>query len=193
MQVSSVCRRSPSQPFRPNSPSTMAALPVLILDGEEVEGGQQSRVMNTTVMVPRHSVFELKVTCLERGPVVRTVIGVQTGRGRLPELAPPENGADGGGRWRASQAAVWSEIADRQVSMRSRSATDALHDLYQDQHDVLAAAEQQLKLPDNGAFGVEAANAGRAMCADVFDCASTLSAILVAAGALVCARGRGVA
>ncbi|TME39254.1 MAG: hypothetical protein E6I75_05790 [Chloroflexi bacterium] len=44
-----------------------AGLPILILDGEEIVGGRQNRVVNTTLLVPAHSTFELDVTCVEHG------------------------------------------------------------------------------------------------------------------------------
>src|SRR3954451_15324816 len=44
-----------------------AALPVLILDGEEIVGGRQNRVVNTTLLIPARSTFELDVTCVEHG------------------------------------------------------------------------------------------------------------------------------
>jgi hypothetical protein len=42
-------------------------LPVLILDGEEMVGGRQNRVVNTTLLVPARSAFDLPVSCVEHG------------------------------------------------------------------------------------------------------------------------------
>src|SRR5437762_1929996 len=41
------------------------ALPVLILDGEEVVGGLQNRVVNTTLLIPAKTIFDLPVSCIE--------------------------------------------------------------------------------------------------------------------------------
>lgn len=41
------------------------SLPVLILDGEEVVGGPQNRVVNTTLLIAANSVFDLLVSCVE--------------------------------------------------------------------------------------------------------------------------------
>jgi len=43
------------------------SLPVLIIDGEEVVGGKQLRGVNTSLLVPAKSTFDLPVTCVEQG------------------------------------------------------------------------------------------------------------------------------
>jgi hypothetical protein len=40
---------------------------VLIFDGEEIVGGQQNRVVNTTLLVPAIATFDLPVSCVEQG------------------------------------------------------------------------------------------------------------------------------
>src|SRR5688572_15896895 len=44
-----------------------SALPVLVIDGEEVVGGKQNRVVNTSLLVPPKSIFDLPVSCVEHG------------------------------------------------------------------------------------------------------------------------------
>src|SRR5712691_9067246 len=44
-------------------------VPVLLIDGEEIVGGRQNRVVNTTVLVPAHSALELDVTCVKARPI----------------------------------------------------------------------------------------------------------------------------
>jgi len=39
-------------------------VPVLLIDGVEIVGGRQNRVVNTTVLVPAQSAFELVFTCV---------------------------------------------------------------------------------------------------------------------------------
>ncbi|MEW6439291.1 MAG: DUF6569 family protein, partial [Pseudomonadota bacterium] len=41
--------------------------PVLILDGEEVAGAKQNRMVNATVLVPQKSSVRVPVSCVERG------------------------------------------------------------------------------------------------------------------------------
>ncbi len=44
-----------------------APLPILILDGEELVGGLQNRVVNTTLLVPAASTLELDLSCVPHG------------------------------------------------------------------------------------------------------------------------------
>src|SRR5688572_21551670 len=41
--------------------------PVLLLDGEELIGAKQNRVLNTTVLVGAHSRLTIPVSCVEQG------------------------------------------------------------------------------------------------------------------------------
>lgn len=43
-----------------------APVPVLILDGEELKGAKQNRVVNTSILVPEESEIIIPVTCTER-------------------------------------------------------------------------------------------------------------------------------
>jgi hypothetical protein len=42
-------------------------LPVLILDGEELVGAKQNRIVNVTILVPPHSETVIPVSCIEAG------------------------------------------------------------------------------------------------------------------------------
>jgi hypothetical protein len=41
--------------------------PVLLVDGQTVVGGNQNRVLNVSVLVPRHGEIEVPVSCVEQG------------------------------------------------------------------------------------------------------------------------------
>jgi hypothetical protein len=42
-------------------------VPVLLLDGEELVGAKQNRVVNLTLLVPAHTVLTIPVSCVEAG------------------------------------------------------------------------------------------------------------------------------
>src|SRR6267143_1946697 len=41
--------------------------PVLLLDGEELVGARQNRILNTTVLVAAHATLRIPVSCVEQG------------------------------------------------------------------------------------------------------------------------------
>src|SRR5437870_10885713 len=41
--------------------------PVLLLDGEELIGAKQNRILNTTVLVAAHAALHIPVSCVEQG------------------------------------------------------------------------------------------------------------------------------
>lgn len=56
-------RRSPT--VRTLKLLNTSALAVLILDGEELVGGWQNRIVTTTLLVPARTTFDLPVSCVE--------------------------------------------------------------------------------------------------------------------------------
>lgn len=76
----------------------VGARPVLLLDGEEVTGAKQNRIVNLTVLVDAVTVVELPVSCVEQGrwsmqsrafseaiaAIVGAAVGALHGRSALP-------------------------------------------------------------------------------------------------------------
>jgi len=155
-------------------------VPLLLLDGEEVVGGRQNRVVNTTVLVPAHATFDLDVTCVEHGRWFEVASAFAPGEAVYPSLRGQKarqvsaalearTGA------RADQHMVWGEIATRQRRAGTVAPTAALNDLYAQRSEWLARAEARFTVVD-GAVGVIAVLGGRARCADIFDQPATLRA-----------------
>jgi hypothetical protein len=45
----------------------LSELPVLILDGEEIQGAKQNRMINATVLIGKYSELDINVSCTEKG------------------------------------------------------------------------------------------------------------------------------
>lgn len=155
------------------------ACPVLLLDGEEVVGGLQNRVVNTTLLVPAHSTFDLPVTCVERGRwsnLQATFHAGETAYPRLRRQKVEQVAASYAtqGAPVAEQTAVWDEVAERHRRIGSHSQTGAMRDAYSARQNDLQRAEERLRCPDDGPVGVLALIGGRSACADIFDQPDTL-------------------
>src|SRR6185437_2130827 len=61
-------------------------LPTLILGGEQVIGGLQHRIVNTTLLVPARSVFDLPVSCVEQGRWSEQTVAFGVGETAFPKL-----------------------------------------------------------------------------------------------------------
>jgi hypothetical protein len=152
---------------------------VLILDGEEVAGGLQNRVVNTTLLVPAAIVFDLPVSCIEHGRWHEARQDFYAGEAVHPSLRRQKteqvtSSLAASAVPAADQSAVWAEVEIRHRRTGTRSATAALRDAYVARNDELAAAERDLTFPSDNPTGVIALVAGAAVCADLFDRPDTL-------------------
>jgi hypothetical protein len=130
------------------------ARPVLIIDGEELVGAKQNRIVNLTVLVPELATITLPVTCVEAG----------RWRHVSKEFAPAERAYHASGRRStlsqvsmamltsssrtADQSAVWSEIAQKSERLGARSATGAAAAMYEQRRDALDRIVASIKPVD---------------------------------------------
>ena len=116
--------------------------PVLIIDGEELVGAKQNRIVNLTVLVPEGTTIPLPVTCVEAGrwrhvsdefaPAERA----HYASGRRSKLGQVSMSMMSGSR-ESDQSAVWSDIAEKSERLRARSATAAAGAMYDRLRDAL--------------------------------------------------------
>jgi hypothetical protein len=156
-------------------------LPVLILDGEEVVGGLQNRVVNTTLLIPAETGFDLPVSCIEHGRWHDSDTAFHAGEAVHPALRRQKS-AQVTASLRtadvplANQQAIWSEVDARHRAMGTSSATAALRDAYVQRANDLDHVLSGLAYPSDEPVGVVALVEGRAECADLFDRPETLRA-----------------
>jgi len=155
--------------------------PVLILDGEELVGAKQNRILNVTVIVPPKKKVEVPVSCVERdrwhyrSPRFSPgVFGYTTLRARKAGQVA-ENLATGG-FFVADQGAIWDEIDRKQVVMDVACPTGAVRDIYESYRDRLQAYVAGLQ-PQTEQVGVAVFINGRFSCLDLFSHPATLQKI----------------
>ena len=118
-------------------------VPVLMLDGEELVGAKQNRVLNVTVLVPANSTIVIPVACVEAGRWARvradsmefmSARHVTYSKLRMLQHAAVAASAAAGGGYRGDQGRVWDDIASKAHRLGSRSDTSAAKEMF-DQHE----------------------------------------------------------
>jgi hypothetical protein len=103
--------------------------PVLLLDGEELIGAKQNRVLNLTVLAPAKQSIVIPVSCVEAGrwhaeaPDFKTAEHVLYSRARAHRTAQVTASMRASGTRRSNQSAIWDDIADKSLRMNAHSST----------------------------------------------------------------------
>lgn len=91
--------------------------PVLILEGEELVGGKQNRVVNATIIIPAGSSLKIPVSCMEAGRWDQCQENFDSGgaifraKSRAIQKASVTSSIRQRGTFRSDQGAVWDEVS----------------------------------------------------------------------------------
>lgn len=111
-------------------------LPVLLLDGEELSGAKQNRVLNTTLLIPAHAHLLIPVSCTEHGrwsyasPVFTESGYVMSPQIRAKKVHSVSESLRQERGYRSDQSEVWAEIAQRNQEAGTFSPTGAMRDSF---------------------------------------------------------------
>jgi hypothetical protein len=117
--------------------------PVLLLDGEELVGAKQNRILNLTILVAAKSELVIPVSCVERGRWSRrseefaSAKRAMYAEARARKMEEVSMAMAVGGSRRANQGSVWSSVADKASRMNVRSHTEAMSEIYEDRQQKL--------------------------------------------------------
>ncbi|MBE3037483.1 MAG: TIGR02452 family protein, partial [Chloroflexi bacterium] len=154
---------------------------VLFLDGEELVGAKQNRILNTSVLVAPKSRTKIPVSCVEQGRWRYASPDFQAG-GHSPSGLRARKSRDVGrtlratGRAVSDQGAVWDEVAAVHAALGSHSPTMAMHEAIDQCRDSLDGYLKALPYPQ-GARGVCVSISGAFAAIDLFDRPETLERI----------------
>jgi hypothetical protein len=147
---------------------------VLFLEGEELVGAKQNRVLNASVLIGAHSSTKIPVSCVEQGRwgyrsrkfghggthsssklrrVLKKSVGdsIQAKRG-----------------YRSDQGDVWHEVSRQQAALGTSSETHAMFDTYRAHQDRVNEFRERLQYVD-GACELAVAVGNRVVALDLFD------------------------
>ncbi len=157
--------------------STAEAM-VLLLDGEELVGAKQNRILNTSVLLPPRAEAKIPVSCVEEGRWRHTSRAFRSGT-YSPSRLRARKSRDVGrnlrarGEARSDQNAVWEEVAASMAESGATSETMAMHDAVEQRREALGSYLDALPYPED-ARGVIVAIGGKLAAADCFDQTETL-------------------
>jgi hypothetical protein len=124
--------------------------PVLLLDGEELMGAKQNRVLNTSILLKERSETVIPVSCTEQGRWRYTSATfsdsdvIMSHRSRATKTLTVTDSLRGGRGYESDQLRVWSSINSLHTTSGTTSLTLAMRDVY-------TAKTEELE-PFSGAF-----------------------------------------
>lgn len=111
--------------------------PILLLDGEELVGAKQNRVVNLTILVGATQSLRIPVSCVEAGrwhmqqPDFRTSDQFMYATGRARRTTQVTNSLRMTGARRSDQGAVWANIEERAERLDAHSPSGAMNALFE--------------------------------------------------------------
>ena len=157
-------------------------LDVLLVDGEELLGAKQNRMVNLSILLPAKRSIRVPVSCVERGRwqhrSATFAESPQTVHARVRAAKARQVTASlRHGARHSDQMAVWAEIDRKAVALQVHSLTDALSDVYASYADLTQAAVAEL-VPLPGQIGAVFTVGGTVAGAELFDRPRTFATYL---------------
>ena len=155
-----------------------AEVMVLLLDGEELVGAKQNRILNTSVLLPPKSATKIPVSCVEQGrwrPMSDRFSsgGFSPSRLRAMKSRAVKMNLEMSGEARSDQGEVWDEVQRCMSATGAASPTMAMHDAIEQRKESLEDYARALPWPE-GSRGMVAAIGGKLAALDMFDKPETL-------------------
>lgn len=152
-----------------NSGSVM----ILILDGEEIVGGRQNRIVNASFLVPANTTMPLPVSCVEHGRWHDTSPVFASGEAgyfslRQAKHSQVTHNLRAMGRHISDQGAIWDSVAHTAAAAQVASPSGAMHDIYRSRDRDLTGYQAAFAYVP-GALGMVVALGGQPAGCDFFD------------------------
>jgi len=150
------------------------ARPVLLVDGEELVGARQNRIVNITLMVPANGTLRIPVSCVEAGRwsyhsrEFASADRAFHASGRRDKLAQVNVSMRTSASRHANQGAVWDEIASKSARMEAPSSTNAAAAMFESRQADLEQFVAELT-PAASQVGAVFVTRGRVAGVEVFD------------------------
>jgi len=160
-----------------------AARAVLLLDGEELVGAKQNRVLNVTLLAAAGATLVVPVSCVESGrwshvsPEFSTARRSLYASGRARKMEQVSASMRATGSPRSDQGAVWDDIDAKMSRVASHSPSAAMAAMYEDHAAPLDDYRNAFR-PATGQVGAVFSIDGRACGLELLDAAPTFAKLL---------------
>ena len=147
---------------------------ILFIEGEELIGAKQNRILNTSVLIAPHTKTKIPVSCVEQGRWGYRSRSFGSSGSHSPSKlryalkASVSRSVKAKRGHRSDQGEVWREVACLHASHEVSSNTSAMSDCFDAYRDRIADFRDSLQYVE-GATGMAVAVAGHVVSVDVFD------------------------
>ncbi len=156
---------------------------VLLVDGEELVGAKQNRVLNLTILVGAGHTVSIPVSCVESGRWQYRSRKFSSGgktlysRARARKMADVSFSMEERASRRSDQGEIWADIAAKSERMAACCDTGAMDAMYDLNTEHLRAYSGTLKPVENQAGAVFVVN-GKVAGLELFDSAATFARLM---------------
>lgn len=154
--------------------------PVLLVEGEELKGAKQNRIVNASFLIAGRTVTTIPVSCVEERRWSYDTRKFQSGKKvmhaslrRQAQSCLRENLSMGAGH-RCDQARIWSDIAEKSQRLKAESPTMAISDVFdhcEDKLSVFSDSFHPVEHQSGAIFAIDGTVAGL----ECFGCCDTFS------------------
>ncbi len=147
---------------------------VLFLEGEELVGAKQNRILNTSVLIAAHSKVKIPVSCVERGrwrfksKAFRSSGSQSPSKLRRMLRRSVSDSVKHRNSHRSDQGAIWEGVDELQCAYGGSTPTAAMSDTFEKHEQEIKDYREDLKYV-SGATGMAVAVGKQVLSVDVFD------------------------
>ena len=110
--------------------------PILLIDGEELAGAKQNRVLNTSILLKEVSETKIPVSCTEQGrwsyssKSFQESGNVMAYKSRSKKTSSVHSSLEASGAYQSDQGEVWHCLSELQAKASASSPTSAMSDVF---------------------------------------------------------------
>lgn len=125
---------------------------VLIIEGEELVGAKQNRIVNSSFLIVGKTEVVIPVSCVEQGRWSYRSESFVSGKRMMHASLRRENQEDvrfslkRGEGFRSDQSRIWDDISEKSARMSVESPTHAMADVYESYEDSLSEVLKKFQL-----------------------------------------------